>query len=170
MTFYATTAIFYANDRLHIGHWYELLAADVLARYHRARGEQVRLLTGTDEHGTKIERRARELGTEPQSFVDGIAHSVRDLADTLNISYDDFIRTTEERHRLPVQSIFTRLCQQGDICLDSYEGWYCQFDEAFVTDSAAALGNLCPECGRLLEWTREPAYRFRLSRFGPQIE
>ncbi len=169
-TFYVTTAIFYANDRLHIGHCYEGLAADVIARYHRSRGRDVRLLTGTDEHGINIERRARQLERTPQDWVDEISASHRQVVDALRIRYDDFIRTTEDRHRRPVQQIFTRLYEQGDIYLDHYEGWYCAPCEAFWTESRVLEGNLCPDCSRPVEWTRDASYKFRLSRYAPEIE
>ncbi|MGE5674587.1 MAG: methionine--tRNA ligase, partial [Mycobacterium leprae] len=124
----------------------------------------------TDEHGLKIERKAQTLGRAPQDWVDEISGSVRTLFDALRISHDDFIRTTEQRHTAVVQQIFTRLYQQGDIYLGHYEGWYCQYEEAFWPESRVAPGNLCPECGRPLEWTREPVYRFRLSAYAAQVE
>jgi methionyl-tRNA synthetase len=169
-TFYVTTAILYANDRPHIGHCYESVATDALARYYRARGLQVRFLTGLDEHGIKVERKAADLGRSPQDWVDEVAAATKALYGTLGISYDDFIRTTEERHRSAVQAIFTRLYEQGDIYLDQYQGWYCQYEESFWTEAKALPDHLCPECGRPLEWTRESAYKFRLSRYAPQIE
>lgn len=170
MSFYITTAIFYANGKLHIGHCYESVAADALARYHRALGEDVWFLTGTDEHGVKIERKAAAGGVAPQAWVDEIAGSVRNLSDQLGISYDDFIRTTDERHKAAVQRIFCRLCDQGDIYLDRYEGWYCPDDEAFVPASRVLPGGVCPDCGRALEWTQEATYKFRLSKYGPALE
>ncbi|HYG56830.1 MAG TPA: methionine--tRNA ligase, partial [Symbiobacteriaceae bacterium] len=169
-TFSVTTAIYYANGPLHIGHAYEAVATDALARYHRALGKQVRFLTGADEHGAKVQRKADEAGVTPQAWVDAIYAGARALYDRLGISYDDFIRTTEERHRSAVQQIFTRLVQQGDIYLAEYEGWYCPHDEAFVTETRALEGRLCPECGRPLERTREATYKFRLSHYAPQVE
>ncbi|HWI63179.1 MAG TPA: methionine--tRNA ligase [Symbiobacteriaceae bacterium] len=168
--FFVTTAIFYANDRLHIGHCYESIIADALARYHRARGADVFFLTGTDEHGTKVERRVAALGRDPQGWVDEIAGACQELFGALGISYDDFIRTTQERHKRQVQRIFTQLYEQGDIYLDEYEGWYCPYEESFWTETKALPGHLCPECGRPLERTRETAYRFRLSKYQAQIE
>ncbi|HYF91041.1 MAG TPA: methionine--tRNA ligase [Symbiobacteriaceae bacterium] len=168
--FYVTTAIYYANDRLHIGHCYEIILADAIARYHRAKGEDVFFLTGTDEHGTKVERRVQALGRDPQGWVDEIAAANQTLFAALGISNDDFIRTSEARHRRAVQRIFAQLHQQGDIYLDRYEGWYCPHEEAFWTETKALPGHLCPECGRPLEWTRETAYRFRLSKYHAQIE
>lgn len=166
-TFYVTTSIFYANDRLHVGHCYESVAADTLARYWRGRGAQVRLLSGTDEHGIRIQRKAASLGRTPQDWVDEISEADRALADRLGISYDDFIRTSEERHKRAVQRIFTRLYEQGDIYKAAYEGWYCQHEESYWPESRVAPGHLCPECGRPLEWTREEAYNFRLSKIRP---
>jgi methionyl-tRNA synthetase len=168
--FYVTTAIFYANDRLHIGHCYESVIADALARYHRARGEDVFFLTGTDEHGIKVERRAAALRRDPQSWVDEIAGANQTLFAALGISHDDFIRTTQGRHKQAVQRIFAQLCEQGDIYLDAYEGWYCPYEESFWTETKALPGHLCPECGRPLERTRETAYRFRLSKYQAQVE
>lgn len=167
--FYVTTSIFYANGPLHIGHCYESVAADVLARYHRARGAQVRLLTGTDEHGIRIQRQAESLGISPQAYVDQVAAADRALSDRLQISYDDFIRTSEARHRQAVQQIFTRLYDQGDIYKTQYEGWYCQHEESFWPAGRVLEGHLCPECGRPLEWSQEEAYNFRLSRYAPQL-
>lgn len=168
--FYVTTAIYYANDRLHIGHCYEAVVADALARFHRAQGRDVHFLTGTDEHGIKVERKARELGCSPQEQVDAVSATIRELFARLQISNDDFIRTTEERHREVVQQIFTRLYQQGDIYLDEYAGWYCQHDEAFVPEARALPGHLCPECSRPLEQTREVTYKFRLSKYAAEVE
>lgn len=169
-TFYVTTPIYYANDRLHIGHCYTSVAADTLARYYRAKGCEVHFLTGTDEHGSKIERKADSLGLTPWQWVDQVSEGHRALADALRISYDDFIRTTEERHTRVVQQIFRLLYDQGDIYLDQYEGWYCSHDEAFWPEGRVLPGNLCPECERPLEWTREATYRFRLSKYAPRIE
>ncbi|MFZ5827775.1 MAG: methionine--tRNA ligase, partial [Bacillota bacterium] len=166
---YLTTSIFYANGPLHIGHAYEAVAADALARYYRAKGDQVHLLTGTDEHGVNIQRRAEANARAPQDWVDEVAAADRRALDALGISYDDFIRTTEERHRKAVQAIFTRLYEQGDIYLDEYEGWYCPFEESFWTEAKLKESNLCPECGRPVEWARESAYKFRLSRYAPVI-
>ena len=168
--FYVTTAIYYANDRLHIGHCYEAVIADTLAHYHRTRAEDVFFLTGTDEHGTKVERRVAALGRDPQSWVDEIAGANQALFGALGVTYDDFIRTTQERHRQAVQRIFAQLLAQGDIYLDAYEGWYCPHEESFWTETKALPGHLCPECGRPLELTRETAYRFRLSKYQAQIE
>ncbi len=166
---YLTTSIFYANGPLHIGHAYEAVAADTLARYYRAKGHPVHLLTGTDEHGINIQRRANAAGLEPQAYVDQIAAQDRAGLDLLGVAYDDFIRTSEERHRSQVQALFTRLYEQGDIYLDEYEGWYCPYEESFWTESSLKEGRLCPECGRPVERARESAYKFRLSKYAPLI-
>jgi methionyl-tRNA synthetase len=168
--FYVTTSIFYANDRPHIGHALESVTADAIARYQRALGKDVIFLTGTDEYGSKIERKAAAAGRHPQDWVDEITAANRRLHATLGNQYDEFIRTTDERHRRAVQRIFTRLYEQGDIYLDRYEGWYCPHEETFYPESKVGLEHNCPECGRPLEWTAETAYKFRLSKFQPQIE
>ncbi|HEY3367069.1 MAG TPA: methionine--tRNA ligase [Symbiobacteriaceae bacterium] len=172
MTFYVTTPIYYANSRLHIGHCYSSLLADVAARYHRAKGEPVHFLTGIDEHGDKVARKARAEGRTPQEWVDELARAAREVSGALQISNDDFIRTTEERHVRPVQAIFARLFAQGDIYLDEYAGWYCAHDETFWPPSRLASTDAppCPECGRPLEWTREASYKFRLSRYAAAVE
>jgi methionyl-tRNA synthetase len=129
--FYITTPIYYPSDKLHIGHSYTTVAADALARYHRRRGHETWFLTGTDEHGQKIERAAAAVGKTPKQFVDEIVAWIKDLWGALHISYDDFIRTTEERHEKAVQKIFAKLYEQGDIYKSSYEGWYCTPCETF---------------------------------------
>ncbi|GAB7387231.1 methionine--tRNA ligase [Bacillaceae bacterium] len=163
-TFYLTTPIYYPSDKLHIGHAYTTIAADALARYKRLKGYDVFYLTGTDEHGQKIERRAREKGVSPQQFVDEIVAGIKDLWEKLDISYDDFIRTTEERHKKVVQKIFRRLLDQGDIYLDEYEGLYCTPCESFWTERQA-VDNRCPDCGRPVEKVREKSYFFRMSKY-----
>lgn len=134
-TFYLTTPIYYPSDKLHIGHAYSTVAGDAMARYKRLRGYEVRYLTGTDEHGQKIERKAEEAGKTPQQFVDDIVVGIKELWRKLDISNDDFIRTTEERHKKVVQDIFDRLLQQGDIYKGEYEGWYSIPDETFYTET-----------------------------------
>lgn len=167
--FYITTPIYYPSDRLHIGHSYTTVAADALARYHRRRGHDTWFLTGTDEHGQKIERRAAEAGKAPLAYVDEIVASIKELWQALHISYDDFIRTTEPRHEQSVQRIFQRLYEQGDIYKSYYEGWYCTPDETFWPESKLKEGKLCPDCGRPVEWTREESYKFKLSRYADQL-
>lgn len=167
--FYITTPIYYPSDKLHIGHAYTTVIADALARYHRRRGHDTWFLTGTDEHGQKIERRAAEAGKSPQQFVDEIVVGIKDLWQRLHISYDDFIRTSEPRHEQAVQRIFTRLYEQGDIYKSEYEGWYCTPCETFWVESKLKEGNLCPDCGRPVELTREESYKFRLSRYADRL-
>lgn len=162
--FYITTPIYYPSDKLHIGHTYCTVAADTIARYKRLRGYDVFFLTGTDEHGQKIERKAQEAGKTPQEYVDEIVASIKDLWKLMNISYDDFIRTTEERHKKVVQKIFTKLYEQGDIYKSEYEGWYCTPCESFWLDRQLVDGK-CPDCGRPVERAREESYFFRLSKY-----
>ncbi|ABP65833.1 methionyl-tRNA synthetase [Caldicellulosiruptor saccharolyticus DSM 8903] len=162
--FYITTPIYYPSDKLHIGHTYCTVAADTLARYKRLQGYDVFFLTGTDEHGQKIERKAQEVGKTPQKYVDEIVASIKDLWKLMNISYDDFIRTTEERHKKVVQKIFTKLYEQGDIYKSEYEGWYCTPCESFWLDRQLVDGK-CPDCGRPVERAREESYFFRLSKY-----
>ncbi|MCY9517349.1 methionine--tRNA ligase [Paenibacillus apiarius] len=167
-TFYITTPIYYPSDKLHIGHAYTTVAGDAMARYKRLRGFDVRYLTGTDEHGQKIERKAGESGTTPQQFVDDIVSGIKELWGKLDISYDDFIRTTEERHKKVVQDIFDQLLQQGDIYKGTYEGWYCTPCEAFFTERQLENGN-CPDCGRPVELVKEESYFFRMSKYADQL-
>ncbi|MDA8195402.1 MAG: methionine--tRNA ligase [Thermaerobacter sp.] len=166
---YITTPIYYPSDNLHIGHAYTTVAADALARYHRLRGEEVRFVTGTDEHGQKIQKTAAAAGLDPQTFVDGIVSFIQDpLWKRLGISYDDFIRTTEDRHVRVVQAIFQRLYDQGDIYKGSYTGWYCLPDESFWTESKLVDGK-CPDCGRPVERVAQASYFFRMSRYQERI-
>lgn len=163
-TFYLTTPIYYPSGNLHIGHAYTTVAGDAMARYKRLRGYDVMYLTGTDEHGQKIQRKAEEAGITPQAYVDGIVSGIKDLWQKLDISYDDYIRTTEDRHRRVVEKIFARLLEQGDIYLDQYEGWYCTPCESFYTDRQLVDGN-CPDCGRPVEKVREESYFFKMSKY-----
>lgn len=167
-SYYITTPIYYPNDKLHIGHAYTTVAADAMARYKRLRGYDVMYLTGTDEHGQKIQRRAQEAGTDPQTFVDGIVHDIQLLWKALDISYDDFIRTTEPRHKAVVQTLFQRLLDQGDIYLDEYEGWYCTPCESFWTERQLSDGN-CPDCNRAVEKVREESYFFRMNKYADRL-
>ncbi len=167
-SYYITTPIYYPSDKLHIGHAYTTVAGDAMARYKRLRGFDVMYLTGTDEHGQKIERKAAEKGVTPQAFVDGIVVGIKDLWAKLDISYDDFIRTTEERHKKVVQQIFDRLLQQGDIYLDTYEGWYCTPCESFFLERQLDNGN-CPDCGRPVEKVREESYFFKMSKYADRL-
>lgn len=167
--FYISTPIYYPSDKLHIGHSYTTVAADALARYHRRRGHETWFLTGTDEHGQKIERAAAAAGQPPQVFVDEIVDWIKELWKALHISYDDFIRTSEPRHEQAVQKIFTKLYEQGDIYKSSYEGWYCIPCETFWLEGKLKEGNTCPDCGRPVELTREESYFFRLSQYADRL-
>lgn len=177
-TFYLTTPIYYPSGKLHIGHAYTTVASDALARYKRLKGHDVMFLTGTDEHGQKIERKAEEAGTTPQAFVDGIVESIRSLWDKLDISYDDFIRTTEERHKRSVQQVVEQLKEQGDIYLSEYEGWYSVSDETYYTEiqlddpvkeNGKVVGGKSPESGHPVEWVRETSYFFRMSKYADRL-
>ena len=167
-TFYVTTPIYYPSDRLHIGHAYTTVVADTLARFKRMQGYDVMFLTGTDEHGQKIEARAKEAGKTPKEFVDGIVEGIFDLWKLMNISYDRFIRTTDDNHIAAVQEIFKRLYDKGDIYKSEYEGLYCKECEAFWTETQAKDGN-CPDCGRPVEKAREESYFFRLSKYADRL-
>ncbi|MCF8010142.1 MAG: methionine--tRNA ligase [Clostridiales bacterium] len=164
-TFYITTPIYYPSDNLHIGHAYTTVAADAVARFKRATGYNVWFLTGSDEHGQKIERKAKEKGQSPQEYVDKIVSGFKHLWTELEVTYDDFIRTTEERHKKVVQQIFQKLYDQGDIYKASYEGWYCTPCETFWTESRLEDGRVCPDCGRPVELVQEESYFFRMSKY-----
>ncbi len=163
-TFYITTPIYYPSDKLHIGHSYTTVAADALARYKRLCGFDVMFLTGTDEHGQKIQRKAEAKGVTPQQYVDQIVSGVKDLWKLLDISYDRFIRTTDAAHEAAIQAIFQKLFDKGDIYKSEYEGWYCTPCESFWTETQLSDGK-CPDCGRPVEKTREESYFFRLSKY-----
>jgi methionyl-tRNA synthetase len=168
-TWYVTTPIYYPSDKLHIGHAYTTVAADALARYHRLRGQSVWFVTGSDEHGQKIQKRAEEKGMDPRAFVDEIVSQIKDpLWKRLAISYDDFIRTTESRHHRVVQAIFRNLQAHGDIYKGTYEGWYCLPCETFWTQTKVVQGQ-CPDCGRPVERVRQESYFFRLSAYAERI-
>ena len=162
--FYITTPIYYPSDNLHIGHSYCSTAADTMARFKKQTGYDVFFLTGTDEHGQKIERKAKEAGVTPKKYVDHIVAGIKDLWKLMDIDYSDFIRTTDERHVKSVQKIFRKLYDQGDIYKSEYEGWYCTPCESFWTELQLKDG-CCPDCGRPVEKTREESYFFRLSKY-----
>lgn len=162
--FYITTPLYYVNDTLHIGHAYCTIAADIIARFRRLKGEDVFFLTGTDEHGQKIEQAAQLKGEDPHIWVNRIVAEDKDLWKKLNISYDDFIRTTEIRHKKTVQAVFTTLYKKGDIYKGKYEGWYCVPCETFWLEGQL-LEDKCPECGRLVERVAEESYFFKLSKY-----
>jgi methionyl-tRNA synthetase len=167
-TFYITTPIYYPSGNLHIGHAYTTVAGDAMARYKRLRGFDVMYLTGTDEHGQKIQRNAAEQGKTPQAYVDEIVMGIQELWKKLDISYDDFIRTTEDRHKDVVEKIFARLIEQDDIYLDHYEGWYCTPCESYYTDRQLVEGN-CPDCNRSVEKVKEESYFFRMSNYAERL-
>ncbi len=170
--FYITTPIYYPSSRLHIGHAYCTVATDVMARYKRMQGADVIFLTGTDEHGQKIETKAREAGVTPQQFVDEIVEGpkgVKDLWKLMNISYDRFIRTTDDYHVAAIQKIFKAMYDKGDIYKGYYEGLYCTPCESFWTESQL-VDSKCPDCGREVQPAREEAYFFRLSKYADRIQ
>ncbi|MEL0133245.1 MAG: methionine--tRNA ligase [Rhodobiaceae bacterium] len=161
--FYITTPIYYVNDKPHIGHAYTTLACDVLARFKRLDGHEVMFLTGTDEHGQKVEKAARDKGVTPQSFTDSVSQNFRDLTARMNYSNDDFIRTTEARHRVACQTLWSMLMERGHIRLGSYAGWYAVRDEAFYTEAEIHDGKA--PTGAPVEWVEEPSYFFNLSEW-----
>ena len=165
--FYITTPIYYVNDKPHIGHAYTSIACDVLARYQRLEGRQVRFLTGTDEHGQKVEKSAAAAGLTSQEFVDMVSESFHELASELQLSNDDFIRTTEPRHIHAAQAMWNALMAKGDIYLGSYSGWYSVRDEAFYGEEEL-VGGLAPT-GAPVEWVEEPSYFFRLSAWAEPL-
>ncbi len=162
--FYITTPIYYVNDEPHLGHAYTTIIADVFARYHRFAGDDVLFLTGTDEHGQKVAQAAKARGVDPQDHCDEMVERFRSLWSLLNVSYDDFIRTTESRHRRVVQRILQRLYDAGEIYADDYEGWYCVPDERFWTEKDLVDGK-CPECGREVTRISEKNYFFRMGKY-----
>jgi methionyl-tRNA synthetase len=168
LTYYITTPIYYVNDNPHIGHVYTTLACDVLARFMRLDGRRVKFLTGTDEHGQKVERAARERGMEPQAFTDTMSQNFRDLSAAWDFSNDDFIRTTENRHVRACQDLWRRLVDAGQIYLDTYAGWYAVRDEAFYGEDELTTGpdgkKYAPS-GAVCDWVEEPSYFFKLSEW-----
>lgn len=163
-SFYITTPIYYVNDVPHIGHSYTTLACDVLARYKRARGYDVFFLTGTDEHGQKVEKAAQAQGETPHELADRVMKRFESLWEKFDISNTDFIRTTQERHKVGVQNLFQKLLDQGDIYLGEYEDWYCTPCETFWTENQLINGS-CPDCGRPTDKLKEESYFFRMSQY-----
>ena len=163
-TYYITTPIYYPSDKLHIGHAYCTTIADTLARFHRAKGEEVFFLTGSDEHGLKIQRKAQEKGITPIEYVDAIIANFKQLWNELNISNNDFIRTSEERHHKVVQDVLTKIFEQGDIYKKNYEGLYCVPCESYWLERQLVDGK-CPDCGRPVEKMQEESYFFKLSKY-----
>lgn len=167
-TFYITTPIYYPSSNLHVGHTYCTVMADAMARFKRLQGYDVRFLTGTDEHGQKIQTLADEKGVTPKEYVDEVVAGIKELWKTMEISYDDFIRTTEERHIKSVQEIWKRMYAKGDIYKGNYEGLYCTPCESFWTESQLVDGK-CPDCGRPVQKAKEEAYFFKLSKYSQKI-
>lgn len=163
--FYITTPIYYPSAAPHLGHCYCTTMADILARNKRMRGFDTYFLTGLDEHGEKIEKNAKAKGVTPQQFVDEVAVTFTDLWKAMQISNDDFIRTTQERHYLKVQKIFSQLLEQGDIYLSSYNGWYCVHEETYYTETQLDENHCCPECHRPVEKKDEEAYFFKAGKY-----
>lgn len=162
--YYITTAIAYTSGKPHFGNVYEIVLADAIARFKKEEGYDVYFQTGTDEHGQKIEGKAKESNLEPQVFVDQVAHQIQDIFDLMNTSYDHFMRTTDPYHKEQVQKIFKKLYDQGDIYKDIYEGWYCTACESFFTESQLDEGR-CPDCGGPVQKEKEESYFFRLSKY-----
>jgi methionyl-tRNA synthetase len=170
--YYVTTPIYYVNGAPHIGHAYTSIAADVLARFKRLDGYDVFFLTGTDEHGQKVEKAAAEAGLDPQTFADRVSADFRDMAARMDISNDDFIRTTEERHKRACAELWRRLEARGEIYLGAYEGWYAVRDESFYDESELTVradGTRIAPSGAPVEWVREPSYFFRLSQWQDRL-
>ncbi|APH59416.1 methionine--tRNA ligase [Granulibacter bethesdensis] len=170
--YYCTTPIYYVNGAPHIGHAYTCVATDVLARWKRLEGREVFFLTGTDEHGQKVEKAAADAGVDPQTFIDGMADGFRAMAEKMNTSHDRFIRTTEPEHKKAVAALWSRLEERGEIYLGSYEGWYAVRDEAFYGEDELTLkpdGKRYAPTGAPVERVTEPSYFFRLSRWGDAL-
>ena len=166
--YYITTAIAYTSSKPHIGNTYEIVLADYLARFKRKQGYDVRLQTGTDEHGEKIQQKAEAAGTTPKEYVDKVASEIKRIWDLMNTDYDKFIRTTDDYHEKQVQEIFERLLAQGDIYKGEYKGWYCTPCESFWTESQLVDGK-CPDCGREVKLAKEEAYFFRMSKYADRL-
>ncbi len=166
--YYITTAIAYTSGKPHIGNTYEAILTDCLARFKRYQGYEVLFQTGTDEHGQKIEEKAKNANMSPKAFVDGVADEIKQIWDLVGVSYDKFIRTTDEYHEKQVQKIFKKLYEQGDIYKGSYEGWYCTPCESFWTESQLDNGK-CPDCGRPVTKSKEEAYFFKMSKYADRL-
>ncbi len=167
-TYYITTAIAYASTKPHIGNTYEIIATDAIARFKRLTGYDVFFCTGTDEHGQKIENKAKEKGISPKEYVDDISSQIKGIWDLMNISYNHFIRTTDDYHEKTVAHIFKKLYDQGDIYKGHYEGWYCTPCESFFTETQLVDGK-CPDCGREVQLTKEEAYFFKMSKYADRL-
>ena len=167
--YYISTAIAYTSSKPHIGNTYEIVLADAIARYKRLDGYDVYFQTGTDEHGQKIEDKAKEAGVNPQEYVDGIAGEIKTIWDLMNTSYDRFVRTSNPEHKQKVQKIFKKLYDQGDIYKSEYKGLYCTPCESFWTESQLVDGK-CPDCGREVNEATEEAYFLRISKYSKWLE
>ena len=167
--FYITTPIYYPSAKLHIGHAYCTTIADTIARYKRLQGIETFFLTGTDEHGEKIQKNAEAAGKTPQLFVDEIVAGIKDLWKVMKISNDKYIRTTDDYHVEVVQKVFTKMLEQDDIYLGEYEGWYCTPCESFWTDTQAGEDHICPDCGRPVHKAKEESYFFRMSKYSKRL-
>ncbi len=166
---YITTPIYYASGKVHIGNSYTSIVCDVFSRYHRLKGDDTYYLTGMDEHGQKIQNQAKELGISPQELVDQTASNTSKLWEDLKITNNDFIRTSEERHKKVVQDVFEELLKKGDIYLSEYEGNYCIFDEAFFTKTQLKENDLCPDCGRKTTLVKEESYFLKLKKYQDRL-
>ena len=167
--FYISTAIAYTSSKPHIGNTYEIVLADAIARFKRLKGYDVYFQTGTDEHGIKIEEKAKEAGLEPQQYVDNVAGQIKEIWDLMNTSYDRFVRTTDKKHEEVVQHIFKKMYEKGDIYKGEYKGLYCTPCESFWTESQLVDGK-CPDCGREVKEQSEEAYFFKLSKYQEKLE
>lgn len=168
-TFYITTPIYYPSAKLHIGHALTTVMADTMTRYKKMQGYDAYFLTGSDEHGQKIERAAKEQGKEPKEYVDEIVKGFKNLWKELLITNDDFIRTTDDRHKKMVQELFKKIYEQGDIYISQYEGWYCTPCETFFTERQVGEDKVCPDCGRPIELVQEESYFFRMSKYQDRL-
>ncbi|MFW6381333.1 MAG: methionine--tRNA ligase [Bacillota bacterium] len=168
-TFYVTTPIYYPSAKLHIGHAYTTVAADTIAKFKKMQGYDTMFLTGSDEHGQKIARKAEEMGEDTKAYVDRIVATFKELWQELGIDYDYFIRTTEDRHERVVQKIFKKLYDKGDIYKGKYEGWYCTPCETFWAEREIGEKRVCPDCGRPLEWVEEESYFFKMSKYADDL-
>ena len=167
--FYITTPIYYPNGIPHIGHAYTTLAADILARYHKLKGDDVFFLTGTDEHGKKIEESAQKNGLDPKTFVDQLIPEFKSAWESFNIEYDRFIRTSDKDHYAVVQNILQQVYDKGDIYLGEYEGWYCTACEAYYQEKDLE-NKCCPIHKKEVQWLKEETYFFKLSKYQKQIK
>src|SRR3989475_9143376 len=168
-TFYITTPLYYVNAPPHLGGTYTTIVADTIARYKRMMGFDVKLFCGTDEHGLNIVRAAKKRGISPQELADSVYTQYLNLWKLIGIEYDEFVRTTEQRHHISVMQLYRRFKANGYVYKGSYSGWYCVFDEAYAPESDPGTPVPCPLCGRPTEWLSEESYFFKLSAFGDRL-